>query len=238
MKKLLLALFSSLVILNSCAQKPEAGIEKVIPNTFQLKLKASQDAQLIDVRTPEEFSEGHLKGSKNLDYNSEGFEASLATLSKSKPVFVYCFVGGRSGQAAKLLYQKGFTQVVDMQGGYKKWTEEGLPIENPGNTLNKEGISENDYNALISKGLVLIDFSAPWCPPCRKMKPFMDQLESKMGGTLKVAPLNADENTLMVKQLHVDELPTLLLYKDGKLLLRHIGLIDEASLIKEINARK
>lgn len=238
MKRLFLLTSALLVLLYSCAQKPSSSLEKVAPANFQEKLKATPDVQLVDVRTPEEFSEGHLKGAKNLDYNSEGFEASLESLQKDKPVMVYCFVGGRSGQAAKLMVQKGFTQVIDMQGGYKKWTEEGLPIQNPGKALNKEGISETDYNHLTAKGLVLIDFNAPWCPPCRKMKPFMDQLETKMTGSLKVVPLNADENTVMVKKMQIDELPTLLLYKEGKLVMRHIGFIDEANLIKEINSKK
>lgn len=238
MKKLLLFASALLVLLQSCAQKPTIGLEKIPPAAFQEKLKSLPDIQLIDVRTPEEFAEGHLKGAKNIDYNSDGFEASLEGLKKDKPVMVYCFVGGRSGQAAKLLSQKGFEQVIDMQGGYKKWTEEGWPIENPGKALNKEGINEKEYNKLISKGLVLVDFSAPWCPPCKKMKPFMDQLEGKMQGALQVIPLNADENTMMVRKMQVDELPTLLLYKNGELVLRHIGYLDEAGLIKEINSKK
>lgn len=238
MKRLLLLTSALLMLLSSCAQKPSSTIEKVTPAQFQERLKATPDAQLLDVRTPEEFLEGHLKGAKNLDYNSDSFEASLSGLNKDKPVFVYCFVGGRSGQAAKLLSQKGFTQVIDMQGGYKKWTEEGLPIKNPGKALNKEGISEDEFKRLTAKGLVLVDFNAPWCPPCRKMRPFMDQLATKMNGTLQVVPLNADENTIMVRKMQIDELPTLLLYKDGQLVMRHIGFIDESGLIKEINSKK
>jgi rhodanese-related sulfurtransferase len=78
-------------------------------------------AQLIDVRTPREFSNGNISGSKNIDYNGDSFEKQMKKLDKNKPVLVYCAAGGRSENAAELLKEWGFKEVYDLEGGYNGW---------------------------------------------------------------------------------------------------------------------
>lgn len=103
------------------------------PEAFQKKLIATPKAQLIDVRTPGEYTQGHLLKSTNINFNDPGFARNIGSLDKTKPVFVYCQVGGRSGKAAKLLIDKGFKEVYDMQGGYSKWSAASLPAAKPNN---------------------------------------------------------------------------------------------------------
>ena len=78
-------------------------------------------AQLIDVRTPREFSNGFIEGAKNIDYNGDSFEKQMKKLDKTKPVLVYCAAGGRSENAAELLQEWGFKEVYDLEGGYNGW---------------------------------------------------------------------------------------------------------------------
>jgi rhodanese-related sulfurtransferase len=78
-------------------------------------------AQLIDVRTPREFSNGFIEGAKNIDYNGDTFEKQMKKLDKTKPVLVYCAAGGRSENAAELLQEWGFKEVYDLEGGYNGW---------------------------------------------------------------------------------------------------------------------
>lgn len=76
---------------------------------------------LIDVRTPEEFNEGHIEGAINLDYNSGAFESYVDSLDVTSPVFVYCHAGGRSGKARDILKDRNFLEVYNLKNGYGNW---------------------------------------------------------------------------------------------------------------------
>ncbi len=94
--------------------------EVVDAKTFQSKLN-DEGVQIIDVRTPNEYAQGNIKGSVNIDYFGSDFQTQLNKLDKSKPVLVYCAVGGRSGKAAKMMKKMGFMVVYDLRGGYNNW---------------------------------------------------------------------------------------------------------------------
>ncbi len=104
------------------AQKEkEQVINKVVDaKTFKAKL-TEENVQIIDVRTPNEYAQGNIEGSTNIDYFGKDFQTKLNTLDKSKPVLVYCAVGGRSGKAAKQMKKMGFMVVYDLRGGYNNW---------------------------------------------------------------------------------------------------------------------
>lgn len=97
------------------------------PAEVSKNLKANPSAILLDVRTPEEFSEDHLARAINIDVNSPDFEKQCAKLDKKKPVYVYCLGGVRSKKAAAILKRNGF-QAVSMSGGIKAWKSAGLPV--------------------------------------------------------------------------------------------------------------
>ncbi len=94
--------------------------EVVDAKTFKSKL-TDEGVQIIDVRTPNEYAQGNIKGSINIDYFGNDFQAKLNKLDKTKPVLVYCAVGGRSGKAAKQMKKMGFMVVYDLRGGYNNW---------------------------------------------------------------------------------------------------------------------
>jgi len=79
---------------------------------------ANKKVQLIDVRTPDEYKSGHIKGAQNMDYFSRKFKLELDTLAKEKAVYVYCRSGSRSGKAAKNLAALGFKEIYDLKGGF------------------------------------------------------------------------------------------------------------------------
>ena len=76
---------------------------------------------LLDVRTTEEFNEGHIEGALNIDFYGETFENSLDSLDPATTVLVYCQAGGRSGQTMEMLANKGFSEVYNLVGGYGNW---------------------------------------------------------------------------------------------------------------------
>jgi thioredoxin 1 len=96
-------------------------INKKVSKTEFAELIKKNGAQLIDVRTPREFSNGFIEGAKNIDYNGDSFEKQMKKLDKTKPVLVYCAAGGRSENAAELLQEWGFKEVYDLEGGYNSW---------------------------------------------------------------------------------------------------------------------
>ncbi|MCF0057516.1 thioredoxin domain-containing protein [Dyadobacter sp. CY356] len=206
-------------------------------NDFQNKLNATKQAQLLDVRTPEEFGQGHLESAENIDYRNAAFKEKVEKLDKNKPVFVYCLSGGRSSAAAKVLHEKGFTDIYEMQGGFMKWTSSGKLIDAPkdASAVNK-GMSTADFKRLISSDkLVMVDFYATWCAPCIKMLPTVHKLAEEYKSKANIETIHYDQNKALAKELGIDEIPAFLFYKKGKLILRKNGLMEEAEFKKLID---
>jgi rhodanese-related sulfurtransferase len=122
MSKIILSLFAACfaVLSLSCAQSPNAA-QVLPPAEFKQQLSAATNAYLLDVRTPDEYSAGHIEGAININYNAPDFKAQIEKLDKSRPVFLYCAIGGRSSKASKLLNEAGFKRIVDLKGGYNGW---------------------------------------------------------------------------------------------------------------------
>lgn len=98
---------------------------------FMQKLEATPGAQLIDVRTEGEVATGHIANARNINLQSPDFKDQLSTLDPSKPVFVYCARGSRSGQSAEILKKMGFQEIYDLKGGIIQWKSSGLPVVTP-----------------------------------------------------------------------------------------------------------
>lgn len=204
---------------------------------FQVKLSNTTDAQLLDVRTPQEYKEGHLSNSLNIDYKSSDFREKIKSLDKTKPVFVYCLAGSRSAAAAGILHENGFEKIYDMKGGYLKWTSSGKLIDAPINSSAPKGMSSTGFKKLIGvKGLVLVDFYAPWCGPCVKMLPTVHKLTTEYKGNARIETIQYDNNKALAKELNIQEIPAFLLYKDGKLLTRKNGFMEENEFRKLIDS--
>ncbi len=84
---------------------------------------------VLDVRTVEEFGEGHIKGAKNIDIMGGSFEQGLAALDKSKPYLVHCQSGGRSTRSLATFKKLGFENIIHLDGGMKGWLAAAQPVE-------------------------------------------------------------------------------------------------------------
>jgi rhodanese-related sulfurtransferase len=210
-------LFFILVSFNSFAQ----NVTSLPVKQFAKKLDSAQ-VQLLDVRRPDEFKTGHLEGAFQADWqNKEQFEETVQHLDKEKPVYVYCLAGSRSAAAASWLAERGFTRVVNMLGGINEWKKEGLPLEAK---VQVAQLSDNAYKELIrSAPLVLVDFGAEWCIPCKKMEPVIDSFQKKHP-QVKFIRIDAAEQEEVVKKQNVEGLPVFILYKGGKEVWRHEGI--------------
>lgn len=93
------------------------------------KLIAEGKVTVVDVRTSEEFSEGHIKGAQNIDIMSKDFATKLGELDKTKPVLVHCQAGGRSTRSLPTFEKLGFTEIIHLDGGMNDWVKKGQPVQ-------------------------------------------------------------------------------------------------------------
>jgi len=215
----------------SCIGQTSKNIKTIDAAAFAEQLKNTPEAQILDVRTPEEYVSGHIENADNVNWNSDGFVPRTDKYNKTKPVFVYCLSGGRSKKAAEKLEELGFTTIYELQGGIMKWNAAGLGKED-----NKIiGICSQEYNELLnSDKKVLINFYAEWCAPCKKMAPYVLQMQNDLTDKVVIVRLNADQNKTLLSQLKISELPTLLLYQNKDLKWKHSGFISEEDLKKQL----
>lgn len=103
------------------------NIVSVSAPDFETKIKADS-VQLVDVRTPQEYAEGHIDGALNINVQSVDFQQMAEKeLSKDSTILVYCRSGRRSMDAAEVLTKLGYN-VVNLKGGIIEWIEDGLPV--------------------------------------------------------------------------------------------------------------
>lgn len=94
-------------------------------------LAEKKEVVILDVRTPEEFKDGHLKGAINLNIQSKTFKEDVAKLDKSKTYLVNCASGGRSTRACSAMDGLGFTNAFNLEGGFRAWSAAGQPVVKP-----------------------------------------------------------------------------------------------------------
>lgn len=123
---IILLTLASFVISCTSAQTQSASM-KLSAVQFSEKMKLFPDAPVVDVRTPGEFSQGHLVNALNYDWNGTSFDQQISLLDKSKPVFVYCASGNRSASAAAKMRADGFKEVYELDGGIRAWRAADLP---------------------------------------------------------------------------------------------------------------
>ena len=114
----------------SSAQDTVAIMEDVSNHTFLALMADKREALLLDVRTPEEWNEGHLAGASHADYwgDEQAFQAAMDAIPRDRPVLVYCAGGGRSGLTAKELIKAGHREVYNLENGISGWVAEGHPV--------------------------------------------------------------------------------------------------------------
>lgn len=212
----------------SCQQGDSHGLLK--PSEFENKL-VSEPGVVLDVRSPEEFEKGHIIRALNLNMSDGTLAAKIDSLDKVATYYVYCQRNGRSHDAVELLTAKGFKNVYELDGGFENWSLHNKLVV-MGNYSPSPEMTVEEYQKYVSSDtLTLIDFSAKWCGPCKKMTPMIEKIAHARSHQLKVLTIDVDANQLVAKKNEIEYLPTLVWYKKGIVAERIVGYHDE----KEIN---
>ncbi|VAW05643.1 hypothetical protein MNBD_ACTINO01-789 [hydrothermal vent metagenome] len=130
LKLLVAALGVGAIVFAGCSSGA-AAVETVAPTAAAEIIVQETDEIVLDIRTPEEFSQGAIEGAINIDFYASDFADQLDALDKDAHYVVYCRSGNRSSQARSTFAKLGFTNVTEIDGGIANWYNSGLPIALP-----------------------------------------------------------------------------------------------------------
>lgn len=99
-------------------------------------------------------------------------------------------------------------------------------------------VTDQNFSQEISSGLVLADFWAPWCGPCKMIAPVLEEVDTEMSEDLKIVKLNVDENQATASQYGVMSIPTLIVFKDGEIADKIIGFQPKEALVDRLQQLK
>jgi thioredoxin len=214
------------------------GYKQLNPAQFQQLIKMPGGV-LLDVRTQNEFKNGHITNSGQLNYYALDFRRRLLLLPKNQPIYLYCNTGWRSEKAAKILVENGYKDVYNLEHGIMDWELQNLPVAvDPDAKPDTENKMEYEELArFIHSGKpVFVDFYAPWCGPCRQMMPMIDELKTKYHGKITIVKVNVDASKKLVKEMKIMGVPYLVFYNHGKAIYSKNGLASRDELEKAFNS--
>ena len=220
--KHLLPIILLITILPACQSQNSSVKTNLNPDEFE-KGMIQPNVQLLDVRTAGEFRNGHLKNALQADWRDKAhFKDRTQHLDKNKPIYIYCLSGGRSAAAAEWLLSQGYKEVLELEGGLASWNAAGKALENAGQSPQ---LTTNAYQEMINSApVVLVDFGATWCPPCKKMEPVLDALQKENAGKFKLVKVDGGNDFDIMKAQKVEALPVFIIYKNGKEVWRKQGI--------------
>ena len=229
MKKIILALF----VLGSLFTELKAQAPQHVDAVKFKELMAKGDAILLDVRTPQEFSRGHISGSTAINIADPNFVSKINLLQKDKTILIYCLTGSRSYAAANYMGKNGFTKIYNLQQGIMDWSRRGYPLEQSSQAVASASttFTTQSFDKLLKDNkVVLVDFHAVWCAPCKAMKPVVDKVSADFKGKARVENVDVEANKEISAAYQVQSVPGFVIFKDGKKVWSHNGTISYDAL--------
>lgn len=130
-RKLVGLVLVALLLVAACSSAGDTATIELVSPAEAAQVIDDDPAGLVvlDIRTPEEFTEVRLPGAVNIDFYAPDFAAQLDGLDKNDPYVMYCRSGNRSSEAVETMKDLGFVEVYEVDGGIVNWYEEGFPVE-------------------------------------------------------------------------------------------------------------
>lgn len=105
-------------------------------------------------------------------------------------------------------------------------------------SANVKILTDANFESTIGKGVVLVDFWAPWCGPCRVQGPIVDEVADEMFSKASVCKLNIDENPKTARKYGIQSIPTILIFRDGKPVQKFVGIKNKNTLINSLEVKE
>ena len=104
----------------------------------------------------------------------------------------------------------------------------------PETSENTIELTDQSFEKVISKGVTLVDFWAPWCAPCRMQGPIVNELADEIDGKANICKMDVDKNKKMAAKYGIRSIPTIMIFKNGEMVKQFVGIKPKATLLKEI----
>ncbi|OFX60069.1 MAG: hypothetical protein A2046_16455 [Bacteroidetes bacterium GWA2_30_7] len=225
-----------LIFLQACSQMYSQKSENITVQKFKEYCDSGKGI-ILDVRTPGEYTKGHIEGATHINIADKAFENKINLMQKDKPIYVYCLSGGRSASASQILKKNGFKEVYNLDGGILSWQKAGFNLETSKEvvTSSTPELTSNELNKILKTNkLVLCDFNAAWCAPCKQMLPIIEKTETDFKSKINVQKIDIESSSELAKSYNVFSIPTFLLFKDGKKVWEKNGVISYVELTEII----
>jgi rhodanese-related sulfurtransferase len=225
------------IILVSCLGNSNEKIQSINVDDLEQAMRPYANLQVIDLRSPEAYLEAHLPGAVNIDQNSPTFEKELAGLNPELPVYFYCANGLNSAQVIKKLSKKPYPKIYDITGGYAAWSGAGKKVLQVDRVARPEAVTRMEYDAMIKKTeLMLLQFSPSSVDPSvlKRMESMVFGIVKRNEGELKFKKYNYRDQVSLARDLKVNNLPTLILYRQGEEVWRFEGMPEKSEIEEAI----
>jgi thioredoxin len=200
-------------------------------------LLTTEKPQLLDCRSIQAYDSGHLPGALHIDPLQASKDAVFNTLYKEVPVYYY---GTPSNCDAlkKELSAKGFSNPVEITGGIAQWQAAQFEVQaTPVAKLYPNDTIPFD-KAIQGNQLVLVDFNATWCKPCRMMQPSIDKIREERSKEVIVYSIDIDQHPEYNQKYQIGNIPLVMMFKQGKQLHRSEGYLEETMLQNLVDVNK
>lgn len=128
--KIIFSFIFSLLVFACSPKEAEQSVTEISADEFEEIISQNDNVTILDVRTPEEFSDGFIKEALLINFFDEDFQSQIEKLDKDKIYVVYCKSGMRQSQAANMMEGLGFKKVYLLEGGIDRWIAEGRTLNN------------------------------------------------------------------------------------------------------------
>jgi thioredoxin len=201
------------------------------------ELLSSEKPQLLDCRSIQAYDSGHLPGAIHIDPTQSSSASVLNTLYKEMPVYYY---GTATNCEAlkKELSAKGFSNLSEISGGYAQWQAAQFEIQTTAVTKLYPNDTIPFDKAIQGNQLVLVDFNATWCKPCRMMQPSIDKIREERSQEVIVYSIDIDQHPEYNQKFQIGNIPLVMMFKQGKQLHRSEGYLEEAVLQNLVDVNK
>jgi thioredoxin len=229
------------IFIVACNNTSSMKVESLKAIAFQEQItEFGSQAVLLDVRTAGEFESGFIEGAVNIDVEKESeFITEIKKIDKNKTIFVYCKSGTRTQAASDLLSKEGF-EVKVLQQGLLGWRSEGMPLTTDEKVVAKQFATFLEEFDFLIKGekLVMVDFYADWCRPCKIMEPDINQVKQERKGDVLVLKVNVDFEVELANRYNISSIPTLMLFKNNEILYSLAGVHSYQDIISLVEKYK